>query len=130
MALPKKLERLIRKIQPQSDLERALLKTLTKRLDNSLEILNKHFGSSCSEGCYSKLVDCVLEEGSSTCMDRYEVCVERCIMSRIGRMLSEAEESLISTVVGQITDITELLLSLAGVELTEPPEAEEEAADL
>lgn len=125
MALPGKMERLIGKIPIQSDMERELLSALTRRLERNLVTLHKVFGSDCAEGCYRQLIDCLFKEGDAACLDQYEQWVENCITSELGRVLSETEETLLGELLGQITGVTEALVTLGGLILAEEPDEEE-----
>lgn len=130
MALNKKLERLTRKIAPQTELEARLLKTLTRKLESSLSILRKAIDSDCAEGCYDHLIDCIFDDAEAAHLDRYETWVERCIAHKLGRVLTEAEEALVGELLNQITGITETLLTLGGMTLVEEEEDEEEQNQL
>lgn len=127
MPLPKRLEGLISKVNPQTEIERDLLDLLSKRLVNSLSALRK--GLDGSGECYEKALKCALNERSAACLDRYEACVEQCIATSLRRNLTEREEELIGELVGEIVSITEVLLTIGGVDLADAPEEKDEDED-
>lgn len=128
MALPSKFLRVIDSIVTNTDPERRLLHSLLATLESNLEDLRKIAGSDCGERCYRHLIKCIFQERSSGCLDQYEQWVERCLADRLGRMLTEAEDELLGELLNEITGITETVFKLAGMELADEPDEEEEAA--
>lgn len=126
MALPRYLATLIDSMALQTEIEQSLVDSMTRRLERNLGTLERLFGKECSRGCYKHLMDCLYKAHEAKCLDDYEKWVERCIRSRLGRILTDAEDELIGELLNQITGITETLLNVAGVELIEPEEPEEE----
>ncbi|MFZ5824886.1 MAG: hypothetical protein ACOY94_11200 [Bacillota bacterium] len=126
MALPRKLERFIGKITPQTELEGKLLRTLVRKLESSLATLSKTVDKDCAEGCYDHLIDCLFDDAEAIHLDQYETWVERCIAHKLGRVPTEAEEALIGELLNQITGITEVVLTLGGMTLVEEEEPEED----
>lgn len=117
MGLPNRLTSLIKKVRTGTPVEDKLLRLLVRRLTQTLSTLDELFGSECGEGCYRELVGCILKRGDSACFEQYEESVEGAITRR--RALTEHEEKLVGELVDQIVSMTELLLELAGVTLTE-----------
>jgi len=128
MALPRALTEVFGSITPQTDAERRLLRALQKRLESSLGIIEKAFGHECAADCFRYMVDDLFAERSTTVLDKYESWVERCARQEVGRPLTESEEELLGEVLGHITGIVETLLNLAGLELEDPEDEEDEAA--
>lgn len=125
MALPSKLQRLVEGIVTQSEIERRLLRVLLRKLESSLAALNTVSGSDCAERCFRHLIKCLFQERSSGCLDQYEQWVERCLASRLGRALNDAEDELLGELLNQITGITETLVKLSGMELADEPDEDE-----
>jgi hypothetical protein len=117
MDLPNRLTSLIKKVTTGTAVEDKLLRLFVTRLRHTLSTLEELFGSECGEGCFRQLIGCILQRGDSACFDQYEKSVEGCI-TRL-RSLTEQEERLVGEMVDQVVSMTELLLDLAGVTLTE-----------
>lgn|GEM_PF-2845223 len=126
MALPKKLERLVAKIKTQSPIEAELLPVFTKRLARNLHLLRDVVDDSCPEKLYGHMIDCIATDAHTDCLDWYEKNMERCLFNTLRRPLSEIEEQLVSEVIDEIVNVTEILLLMAGVRLAEPEEPEDE----
>jgi hypothetical protein len=122
----RKLDRFISQVQIQSELEQTLVDTLSRRMRRNIALLDELFGTGAGEECYEGMMACITRGGDKTCLDRFEHCVLHSAVEALRRPLTEREEELVSEVVGQITDVTELLLTLGGVELVDPDDAEEE----
>ncbi len=118
MALPGKLERFIGKLTTQTEVEGRLLPEAVERLNNTLRSLRK-VGGDGIKSSYEDLIGCVLKEGSADCFDRFEESVEAALFATLGRDLTDAEEALVGALVNEIEEITEALLIVGGVELTD-----------